>query len=436
MSRKRQRNLALLIILMVGSIWPTHSPARSSFNPHQVGLYQQPDFKPKCPPLGFVVYERWEKPVGLFPFYQDCKLGYVDTQGRVVISPQFDRAGFFHEGLAVVGVNINGKLKYGFINQTGRFVIDPEFDSAGNFSDGLAGIRLDRNSGYIDRKGQVVISPQFAEVFPFYRGLARVRIFSSERDFRGKWGCINKRGEFVVPPNYDHIQHFTEPVVVAGIFTNKQWKYGLISWTGKLIVEPQFESIGNFENGVAPVRFERKGKIIDSMGQMIPSVAYNQTITNFSEGLIAVSINGHSGYLNRKGELVIAPTFLSAGQFSEGVAPVKVGREFGYIDKTGKLVISPRFEEATEFSEGLARVKIEGKYGFIDKEGVVKISPQFSSVTSFRGGAALARMGNDVGYINRTGRFIRRWPDSIAPLLEHNTFRVQATQAKRSRRLR
>jgi hypothetical protein len=155
------------------------------------------------------------KTVWSISFYQDCKLGYVDTEGRVVISPQFDRAGFFHEGLAVVGVAINGKLKYGFINRTGRFVLDPEFDSASNFSDGLAQIRLDRKSGYIDRKGQVVISPQFAEVFPFYRGFARVRIFSSEPDLRGKWACINKRGEFVVPPYCRCCKRFNHAIIAA-----------------------------------------------------------------------------------------------------------------------------------------------------------------------------------------------------------------------------
>jgi serine/threonine-protein kinase len=392
-----------LVILLAGLA------ADSASGVAQVKVQPESNSKLKCGQnLGFAVYEKWEKPVGLFPFYQDCKLGYVDARGRVVIPAQFDWGDSFYDQLAVVGVTTNEKTKYGFINLAGRFVIDPEFDSAQHFSDGLAGVRLGNQSGYVNRKGVVVIPPRFAEVTPFFRGLARVKI-SNDKTHRGKWGCINKKGEFVVPPQYDEIRHFTDQIVVSGLFNGDRWKWGLISWTGETIFEPHFDLIGSFYGGVAAITHGGKRGLINSEGQLIGNQTYHQALTNFSEGLMAVMVDRQVGYLNRRGEWAIPPKFNYAGAFSEGLAPVKIGDKFGYIDKVGRVVIKPQFEEAIAFSEGLAVVRIGAHYGFIDRKGLVKIQPRFQGVSSFRSGVAFAPFYGDEGYINRNGEFIRRW---------------------------
>jgi hypothetical protein len=403
MQTRRRPTLAFLVLLLAGV---TYSVISGS------GAAQHLPFpKPKCESLGFAVYEKWQKPAGLFPFYEaDCKLGYVDARGTVVIPARFDAAGSFYEQLAAVGININGKLMRGFINQAGQFVIGPEFDAAHNFSEGVAGVLLDKKWGYIDREGVVIIPPRFADVTPFYRGLARVRLFTDGGGRNGKWGCIDKKGEFVIPPRYDHIQHFTEEIVVAGVFSNEEWKFGLMSWTGKTIREPELDLIGSFENGVASARHELgKGRLINAGGQLLDNEKYNQALTGFSEGLMAVSVDNRAGYLNQRGEWAIRPRFNGARAFSEGLASVKIGEKFGYIDKTGEVVIDPQFDEAHEFSEGLAQVRIEWRYGFIDRRGVFIIRPRFTSVTPFRGGAALAQVHGDQGYIDKSGEFIRRW---------------------------
>lgn len=79
-------------------------------------------------------------------------LGYIDTTGRVVIEPQFTRAGDFSEGLAPV--RIYGK--YGFIDRTGKIVIEPRFVFAGKFSRGLAYVATETGVGYIDKSGKIV----------------------------------------------------------------------------------------------------------------------------------------------------------------------------------------------------------------------------------------------------------------------------------------
>lgn len=93
-------------------------------------------------------------------------------------------------------------------------------------------------------------------------------------------------------------------------------------------------------------------------------------------------MNGKTGFINVKGELVIPPKFDpltldSEGDFTEGMTLLRVLAEspddfsykYGYIDETGRVAVEPRFEEASEFSEGPAVVRAGDGYGFIDKSG-------------------------------------------------------------------
>lgn len=82
----------------------------------------------------------------------------------MVINPQFDYAGEFSEGLAMVKVGD----KWGYIDKTGEMVINPQFDcpphfnadanaDAVEFSEGLAPIKISDKWGYTDKTGEMVI---------------------------------------------------------------------------------------------------------------------------------------------------------------------------------------------------------------------------------------------------------------------------------------
>lgn len=72
---------------------------------------------------------------GLYRIAQGGKYGYIDTTGKLVINPQFDNAGDFHNGLATIGLG----GRYGYIDTTGKIAINPQFDYASNFSRGVRG---------------------------------------------------------------------------------------------------------------------------------------------------------------------------------------------------------------------------------------------------------------------------------------------------------
>lgn len=76
---------------------------------------------------------------------------------EIVIEPQFSEAyDFNEESLARVRVATEGG-KYGFIDTSGNFVISPIFDDAGSFSDGLVWANYNGKAVYIDTKGNIVL---------------------------------------------------------------------------------------------------------------------------------------------------------------------------------------------------------------------------------------------------------------------------------------
>jgi hypothetical protein len=59
----------------------------------------------------------------------DGKCGYVDTQGAMAIRPEYERAGLFKDGIAVVAVmdssDHQGRLSWGYIDRKGEWVWKP-----------------------------------------------------------------------------------------------------------------------------------------------------------------------------------------------------------------------------------------------------------------------------------------------------------------------
>jgi hypothetical protein len=115
---------------------------------------------------------------------------FIDKSGALVINPQFESAGDFSDGLALV--SFGGK--YGYIDRHGKIAIAPQFDDAGEFSDGLARAGMGARFGFIDKQGKFAINPQYDRVGAFEDGLAPVWIGNRQ-------GYIDKNGKFVWNPS-------------------------------------------------------------------------------------------------------------------------------------------------------------------------------------------------------------------------------------------
>ena len=81
---------------------------------------------------------------------------------------------FVHQRMNEVFQPASDGQSWGFVNSRGNFAISPQFEAAYAFSDGLARIRLDGKTGYVNRRGELVIPAIYTSGTAFNDGLAFV----------------------------------------------------------------------------------------------------------------------------------------------------------------------------------------------------------------------------------------------------------------------
>jgi hypothetical protein len=185
---------------------------------------------------------------------------------------------------------------------------------------------------------------------------------------------------------------------------------GFIDHSGKLVMDaskitPKPLAIGDYCEGLAPLRFEAGSGCLDKNGKIVFILPF-VSISQFSEGMAAVrSGNGSGakwGFIDIDGKTIIEPRYRTVGRFSENCAPVLlVSADAGpgssgkwcFIDKSGKIILDQLYEQAEPFSEGLATVKKKGKFGCINRLGTVVVPFAYDVVYPCKNGIVVAAQG-------------------------------------------
>ena len=137
--------------------------------------------------------------------------------------------------------------KWGYIDKTGKVVIAPQFDKAGDFSEGLAAVEVEEKWSYINRQGEFAIRTDFYNAWPFVNGLAPVMLEPSRQyaipegtvieNVGNKWGYIDKTGKVIIKVEglTDGIGDFIDGIAKIEF---KDERIGYIDRTGRYIWGP------------------------------------------------------------------------------------------------------------------------------------------------------------------------------------------------------
>jgi len=300
----------------------------------------------------------------LYPIFQNGKYGFIREDGSIAISPQFESAMTFTEGLA--GIRRDGK--WGFINESGDVVIAPRFDQCRAFAHGLALVESGKSKQYIDTSGRVVISTEFHRCQSFEGDIALVI-----PDIHSRGDFIDRSGEIVLSGRNFLISHYSHGLINCP----EGGKWGYIDRSGDFQIAPQFAFAYPFADGLAAVapRHEKAFCFIDTQGQVAIDGEFQGAAIKFANGYCAVW-DEHYGYIDRTGRLAIPYRFYYAGHFSNGLAVIKEPDSdfYGYVDESGTIAIKPSFTCADAFEGKLASVIVGEKfdsyhYGYIDRKG-------------------------------------------------------------------
>ena len=317
----------------------------------------------------------------LYPVIKEGKWGYIDAEGELVVSPQYDHAMDYHNGYAYV---TKGDKNW-ILNSKGEIAFECAIFDYKPFSEGFAAGTMAGGWRFFDPKGEM-LPGKFANVRSFSEGLAGIQL-KGESDRANLWGYIDAQGEIVIPARYYWAGDFSDGLAPVCFSKYPPGEWGYIDKSGRVVIDGKFESAASFSEGLAKV-----------------GVGKN----NF-------------GYIDKKGEYVIQPRpFMMANPFHDGLAAIRGGevrgqyyKGFGFMDKAGKVVIAEEFGYALDFSGGLAPMRKsrnhdEGQWGYIDKSGEWVVQPQYDHAGTYRGKLAVVEQDKQVGYIDRSGRLA--WP--------------------------
>lgn len=285
----------------------------------------------------------------------------------------------------------------------------------------------------------------FIDARQFYKGLAAVRYPGAnwkkqdQHKRRNDLCLIDKTGKIVVPPKYYDIENYYEGTPKVSIYDSltKRSYFGLIDSTGKEIVPTRYVNIENYFKDYASVAMvvDQTNKkvlwgIVDKKtGKEIIPCKY-EAVDGMYEGMAAVWQGGRWGFVNLKGEMVIAPKYVkestySSLRFKEGLAIVTtdtgLNKKYGAIDKTGKTVIPFIYDQLYPFEEGLAaankgkilkrgiqswqiETEANGKMGYITKTGKTAIPFEYDGGYAFNKGYATVFKDSIRFMIDKTGK--------------------------------
>ncbi|MFK7774880.1 MAG: WG repeat-containing protein, partial [Saprospiraceae bacterium] len=323
--------------------------------------------------VAFLPFFIFAQESNLLPRPQDSQYGYLDkTTNELIIPYQFDMAGHFKDGIAMV----KKEGLWGIIREDGTFVLPIEYLVISNQS-------KINDYGNINFRGSNIFV---------------------KKD--GKWGLLNNKFESILPIEYDDLKllHPHEPFKTSKnqshyFSTNssslkmyaalKEGKWGVVDESLKTVFPFEYDGIELVTN------FDYTGK----NNQFFNKVT-NQSIANLSsEGCSEITFqevgqtfliekNGKTQIIQPDQTITISETNLHDATFSfsslddpnTGIFYLKKDNKTGAINTDGKIVLPFEYDQVNHLKLNFFLISKANKFGIIDSKCEIIQSPIFHKI--------------------------------------------------------
>ncbi|MBD2867863.1 WG repeat-containing protein [Paenibacillus arenilitoris] len=327
-------------------------------------------------------------------------------------------------GLFPASVKTAEGTKWGYIDEGGRMAIQPRYDDAGDFQEnGLAIVREDGRAGIIDATAHYVVPPNYESINPFSE---RRAVVIDGQGFR----LIDEAGTVLTRKAYSYISSMKDGRAVFYVAGNGEGggdsRYGYLDSDGNEAIPAQYEEANDFEDGKAVVKIKDKEyALIGPDGSRLATypLAY---VGPLGDGRLAFQSDmaGKYGYIDERGTVVLQPAYTSAFPFRDGRAIVNTAEDYksayGVIDEKGEFVVKPAYNDIRDLGEerfALGRAVdpeqpfLGSMYAIADRHGKLLSDFLYNDVTEFReDGLASATDARETMLIDRGGKPARGYP--------------------------
>ncbi len=336
-------------------------------------------------------------------------IGYIDTTGKYLITPQYDEATVFKEGLAVV--NRNDSVF--FINKENQNVFNAFFNDAFTFAYGNAPVNINNQWFLINRQGQKSAGP-FEDLSEHSENIYIIKL-------NNKYGALDVYGNSIISPQYDRLGDFKNGFA----YYLNGGLYGFVTKTG-LASKAKYQWISDFdENKLAIVKLNNQFGLINENDSIVLETKYDLVLKAENNTFVIVKNNKY-GFFNGKGCFIsdidfgykkeLPVLFYTNGKLFKLLKKNKQA----LMDINGRITIDyDSYEEVNFAQNNLIRIKRKGKYGFVDRKLSITIPCKYNSATDFIDGLSICVLKQETFLINTKGETIHKTSGTIQPVSDN-----------------
>ena len=319
---------------------------------------------------------------------KDSLFGATNIDGDII--KQCTYTSSYDAGCSYLAVKSNDK--WGFINIEGKDITQYKYEHIYTYNDSTFVAQYDGYYGLSDYQQNVLIPFKYDEIHYKWDDDCPVTIVKSGEFY----GLYNSKNQQVLECEYGMMFPNSNGLITIKreASSYKDVRYALVeAETGKIVIPFDYMDMGDYSDGLVCVEnLDEKWGYLDKNGKTVIPFIYEEA-GNFSEGLAAVyQFSGYintiwgnlrtskCGYIDKEGKVVIPFQYketysIDECEFHDGLAVQGISSNnrfalvFGYIDKKGNWVIRPTFDQAKAFDKGIAEVVINEQYGYINTKG-------------------------------------------------------------------
>jgi hypothetical protein len=286
-------------------------------------------------------------------YYRNDKYRVYNLKTKEYTTPKIDWVSSVPENDSSTVYAIENKR--GFLNvKNGEIIIDADSNNYSNawvFSEGLAAVVRNGKIGFINAKNEIVIPFKYC-YFDKYNAYDFGYLFHNDccviTNEKGKFGLINKKGEWILNPIYDKILLLQKNGY--RLVVNKE-KYGVIDSNNNIVYPTEYDYIDIVSNGFV---LAKEGKMwqIDFSGKVTKPFMYEM-----SEEILFVS-----GYTEDE-----YPIYTNSDY-----AKYEILGLYGILNTiTGKPITPAKYYDVSILSKNIFEVqdKESGNWYLLDKNG-------------------------------------------------------------------
>lgn len=248
----------------------------------------------------------------------------IDQAGRTLTGlTTYRQIDSFREGLA----RVKDQNGFGFIDLNGREVISTTWGQAESFSGGRAVVRQNGRCGYIDASGELVIPTQYSRCLDFEDD--RAVVYRSIHNA----GLIDRNGRELISPSLDRMLHFREG---RGLMRDQRQGFYFITDKAALY-DGYYDEARPFYHGVAAIRQGDRWGLINRKGLPLIRPRFS-AMEPFVGGMARVSVSRLFGLVDANGREILPANFSYLELVGEELFRVEIGNEMGYLTAGGRWV--------------------------------------------------------------------------------------------------